>query len=236
VYNDPGEEKKQSKQQLEQIKHLSRSMYDFQNQLIHLKQTFYQPHAKKTAAMTPIGRLIHTMRQVNRLNQSFADLYAYRPDNDLITEKLCYHFYKQMHLSVLNFSQCVSIVANTAHSEFLSRQAANGLSDRFLVLLADCDRYFSEFGQPEPDCKALVKFVNDKASEKAVVGDSSSGVVLKKSNNIVNIVRLPRVNHLSGGRNANANTNYKEKELVKNLVTTKTIFDKSSKYSETNPR
>jgi hypothetical protein len=230
IYNDPIEEHKQSKQQLEQIKHLSRSMYDYQNQFVHLKQNFTQHQAKKDvkSPMTPVGRLIHTMRQVNRLNHSFAELYAYRPDNDAITERLCYHFYKQMHMTTLNFSQCVLLVANSVNSGFLSKQAASGVADRFFVLLADCDRYFTEFAQPEPDCKALVKFMPDgKPRDK-----SSDGVSLKKPANVVNIVRLPRVNHLN---NAASNAS-SSKEMVKNVVTTKTVFDKSTKYSETNAR
>jgi hypothetical protein len=207
-------------------------MYDYQNQLSNLKQAFSQSQQKKSApksAMSSIGRLIHTMRQVNRLNVSFAELYPYRPDNDPITEKLCYHFYKQMHLSVLNFTQSVNLVSQSSASEFLNMQSASSISDRFLVLLADCDRYFAEFGQVETDCKALVKYAPDnKSSDKP-----NTGITGKKTPNVVNIVRLPRVNHLTVGNN-NINTN--QQQVSKSIVTTKTIFDKNSKYSETNAR
>lgn len=66
-----------------------------------------QTTSSKRAAMTPVSRLCHTMRAVNKAIHSFADIYPYRPDNNVRSERLCFHFYKQANLSVMNFNECI---------------------------------------------------------------------------------------------------------------------------------
>ena len=225
VFNDPIEERKQSKQQMEQIKHLSRSVYNFQNQLTQLRQqgltVVRKEHQKH--ALTPIARLIHTMRQVNRLTCSFAELYPYRPDSNAIAERLCFHFYKQLHLSVDSFNQCINSVSDSMPAEF-SKHTASSVSDRLYVLLSDCDRYFGEFVQA-PDgenCTALVKFQSNKPNLSSNIDKKTKKSELSNTN-IVNVVRLPR-------------SLKKNKNSAKSLVSTKTVFEKEPRYAIDNTR
>ncbi len=111
VFNDPQEEEKQKRIQLEQIKYLSRSMYNHQNQLSRFKVLFSKEIApdqqKKNLANSVLKRIIHTMGLVVKTVQVFADSYPYRPDEGEITEKLCLHFFKQLQSSMQNFSECI---------------------------------------------------------------------------------------------------------------------------------
>ena len=87
IYNDPQDEEKQKRIQVEQIKYLSRSMYNLQNQMSRFKSSF---KTQETKQLNPLlKRVIHTMRQVIKTIQSFAETYPYRPSNDKITEKTC---------------------------------------------------------------------------------------------------------------------------------------------------
>lgn len=120
VFNDRAEEEKQKQIQLGQLKYLSRSTYNSQMQLSKFKSQMTKPssasskspirEANSQKGLTPTGRLCHTMRLVNKSIHAFADFYPYRPDNDLKSEKLCFHFYKQVHSCVDNFSQCIQTV------------------------------------------------------------------------------------------------------------------------------
>jgi len=111
VFNDPQEEEKQKRIQLEQIKYLSRSMYNHQNQLSRFKVLFSKEIAadqqKKNLTNSVLKRIIHTMGLVVKTVQVFADSYPYRPDEGEITEKLCVHFFKQLQSSMQNFSECI---------------------------------------------------------------------------------------------------------------------------------
>lgn len=126
VLNDPIEEEKQEKIQLDQIKFWSRSMYNSQMQLNKLKMqistsTISTP--QRDTVLTPIGRLCHTMRLVNKSIRAFADFYPYRSDNDPRSEKLCFHFYKQVHSCVDHFNQCILTVlafTNVIGKDFLT--------------------------------------------------------------------------------------------------------------------
>jgi hypothetical protein len=105
IYNDPQDEEKQKRIQVEQIKYLSRSMYNLQNQMSRFKSSF---KTQETKQLNPLlKRVIHTMRQVIKTIHSFAETYPYRPSNDKITEKLCAHFYKQLQLSIENYTDCI---------------------------------------------------------------------------------------------------------------------------------
>lgn len=120
VLNDPIEEEKQHRIQLEQLKYLSRTMYNSQMQLGKLKQQIVakpttSPSREPTPSassgssklITPVGRLCHTMRLVNKSIHSFADIYPYRADNNPRSDRLCFHFYKQVHSCVENFNRCI---------------------------------------------------------------------------------------------------------------------------------
>lgn len=160
VFNDPVEEEKQNRIQIEQIKYLSRSIFNYQNQLNTLKSS------KKNESS--IQRLIHTTRQIIKLIVSFGEIYPYRQDKDLISEKLCLQFYKQLNRSVKNFIDCLSVDEN-----FISTQLNQ--------LIHDCDRYFMD--DPADDRTECV--------EKKSKIDSFEPKN-KKTNQVLNVVRVSR--------------------------------------------
>lgn len=203
IFNDPSEEKKHDKQNLEQIKHLSRSAYDFQNQLSQLRDVISSQASlgKSNQAGSPVSRLGHIIRQLARIVTSFAELYPYRPDNNKIYDRLSAHFYKQLRLAVETYSQCVGLVAKKNPDA-----VSVNTTDKLFILLAECDRYF----QP----------VEEKKETKQQF-DSNTRPEIKraiKSANVINIVRVPRE---SAKRNSLS-------PVKVEVVFTKSIFEKKS--------
>lgn len=165
VFNDPLEEEKQKRLQLEQIKYLSRSMYNLQNQMSRFSRAQLEQQANQTKhSISPMARLVHTMRQVIKSTGSFAEFYAYRPDNCLVAEKLCAHFYKQLRLSIENFN------ASGVPVE---------VAGRLNQLLDGCDKYFEDFSQVESDAK----HTSEEKSKKKMVASKGS---------VVNVIRTAR--------------------------------------------
>ncbi|CAF0890421.1 unnamed protein product [Brachionus calyciflorus] len=157
VYNDPIEEEKHFRIQIEQIKYLSRSIYNYQNQINSLR------NQKKESNISQ--RLVHTIRQVIKLINSFSDIYPYRQDNNLTSEKLCFQFYKHLNLSIRNFC------------EYLNQSDYVG---KFEDLIKKCDEFFKK----DPSEKMEVKEGKNMSDDK----DSKS----KKSNQVLNVVRVSR--------------------------------------------
>ena len=182
VFNDPLEEEKQKRIQLEQIKYLSRSMYNLQNQMNQLKlssQSQHQVNEKSsTSILTPLARLTHTMRQVNKLIGVFTEFYPYRPDNNLTSEKLCFHFYKQLHASIQSFGEQL---------HFIQTDGMGVVSNKLQMLLLNCDKYFRDYTQHLEEHMANK---NKKKPEKQVSN---------KSNQVLNIIRTPRTNNNING-------------------------------------
>ena len=174
VFNDPVEEEKQKRIQLEQIKYLSRSMYNLQNQMSQFKFNTHKVESQSNVktSITPVARLAHTMRQVNKLTGVFADFYPYRPDNNLISEKLCFHFYKQLHASIEKFSEQIN---------FIPIDTAISVSDRLNSMMLSCDSYFSEFNQANHDID----------SQHTVESKSNKQPSANKAN-ILNVIRTAR--------------------------------------------
>ena len=134
MFNDPAEEEKQRRIQMEQIKYLSRSMYNLQNQMSRFS-TMYAKETTDKKRTDVLKRIIHTMKQVVKTTQVFGEAYPYRPDDGQITEKLCAHFYKQLHSSVANFSNCVNELTN-------SDIQPGDITYKLTNLLLSCDTYF----------------------------------------------------------------------------------------------
>lgn len=49
------------------------------------------------------------MRQIIKLIVSFGEIYPYRQDKNVISEKLCAQFYKHLNSSIKNFTDCLTI-------------------------------------------------------------------------------------------------------------------------------
>ena len=200
VFNDPIEEEKQKRIQLEQIKYLSRSMYNLQNQMNQLKlnSQSHQQSNEKSSSITPLARLAHTMRQVNKLTGVFAEFYPYRPDNNLTSEKLCFHFYKQLHASIQSFGEQL---------HFIPLDGMGGVSQKLEILLLNCDKYFSDYNQQLEE-QTVNKNKNQPQKQQS-----------NKSNQVLNVIRTPRTNS-SVAITTNASTTSTVKvppKIVKNV-------------------
>jgi hypothetical protein len=174
VFNEPVAEEKQKRLQLEQIKYLSRSMYNLQNQMSRFGRPESEPQSANQAkhSISPMARLVHTMRQVIKSTGSFAEFYAYRPDNSLVGEKLCAHFYKQLRLSIENFS------ASGVPVE---------VAGRLGQLLDGCDKYFEDCSQVESDAK----HTSEQKSKKQMVASKGS---------VVSVIRTARTGVSGSGQ------------------------------------
>lgn len=210
-------------------------MYNLQNQVSKLKSQFRATSGSSSTSiattddkkstyksLTPITRLIHTMRQVIKLNISFADLYPYRADNDATSEKLCFQFYKHLNACIDSFSNCIGNIAahqlDTLVHEF-NTQIVNSMKARLSDLLTNCDQYFKEFSQVEVDSKNLVKYLPGSNARDVVKG--------KKSNSVINVVRLPRTVPSADSNSKTSKTSVGNFSIVPaaSVLTTNTIFD-----------
>ncbi|RNA29862.1 hypothetical protein BpHYR1_029459 [Brachionus plicatilis] len=164
MFNDPVEEEKQNRIHIEQIKYLSRSIYNYQNQISTLRTQI----KKDKGLSSTYQRLIHTMRQIVKLIISFEEIYPYRQDKNAISEKLCAQFYKHLNMSIKNFADCLT---NCEHNYVI--QLKN--------LIENCDQFFTkneEKSQPE-----LVE--NNVAKENKQSKN-------KNANQVYNVVRVSR--------------------------------------------
>lgn len=197
----------------------------FSSQLKQINPVTSTNSSKSTSTISPLARLVHTMRQVNKSIYAFADFYPYRPDNHVQSEKLCFHFYKQVHSCVESFNQCI----------LNALTSSNGVAQRLTTLLISCDQYFGEFRQIEQDdvdSKALVKYVPPHSE--------SSITHTKKSNDggskIFNIVRVPRTNRpiSSGPKSVKSGSSVVSttSEATSVVVPTKTILEGAGKTKQ----
>jgi hypothetical protein len=186
-------------------------MYNYQNQISQLikSSNLILSNQSKSSSMSPLARLIHTVNKVNKLTNAFSELYPYRADNDQIAEKLCYHFYKQYRMSVEQFASYFPYLSNS-ESE----------SPKFSSLLLDCDRYFAEFLISNTESEPKLNLKSDSVSS---LMNNATKKAASSSNNVVNVIRLPR---------SNSNFNQNENNTIKQVVKTKSIFEKKTN----NPR
>lgn len=199
VFNDPQEEEKQKRILLEQIKYLLRSSYNLQNQINRIKIQFTKPAEKVTkTSMSPAARLTHTMRQVIKTINIFADLYPYRPDNDLSTEKLCNCFYKQLQLSIENFNQCLLLISNQSNDFTTSNLTIEKLNN----LLLNCNHLFEESNE------GIAKEVPTKLSAEKIA---------TKIKPKLNVIRMPRTQKPKVFTKKKDKTNRTQTEYVQQL-------------------
>ena len=170
-------------------------MYNLQNQLSRFKVQLgnnQDPPSKPTskASITPVGRLVHAMRQVNKTILIFAQYYPYRSDNDLSAEKLCNHFYKQLHSSIGNFIDCltkITLVKFESIKTDFNLEMSTFVSQRLNNLLLNCDNYFTESNEVEAN-----------SNKKNVTNDLSTKTNLnKQKNKVLKVARTPRISSAS---------------------------------------
>lgn len=166
VFNDPVEEEKQNRIHIEQIKYLSRSIYNYQNQISTLRSQI-----KKDKSMTSVHqRLIHTIRQIIKLIVSFGEIYPYRQDKNVISEKLCTQFYKHLNMSIKNFIDCL-----TNYEQSYIIQLNN--------LIQSCDKYFP---------KNEEKSQTEQGASNVGKQSKQSSNTTKSTNQVFNVVRVSR--------------------------------------------
>lgn len=110
------------------------------------------------------------MRQIIKLIVSFGEIYPYRQDKSVISEKLCTQFYKNLNLSIKNFIDCL-----TNYEQSYIIQLNN--------LIQNCDKYF-----PKNEEK------NQSEQMASNVGKESkqSSNMTKNTNQVFNVVRVSR--------------------------------------------
>ncbi len=165
------------------------------NQLKLNGQSHQASNEIKSSSITPLARLVHTMRQVNKLTGVFAEFYPYRPDNNLTSEKLCFHFYKQLHASIQSFGEQL---------HFVPVDGMSSVSGRLESLLLNCDKYFSDYNQHLDEQTA--------SKNKAQTQKQASN----KSNQVLNVIRTPRTNN-NGNTTSSAPVNKVHPKIGKSV-------------------
>ena len=184
VCNDQQEEEKQKRIQREQIKYLSRTMYTLKNQMGLFQTQFKQEINKgneEQKLMAILTRVVHTMRQVIKTINVFADSFPYRPLNDSLTDKLCVHFYKQLNLSIDSFTECIvklnELTHQFNHVEFESKSVV----DRLSSLLLNCNHHFVDINSVDIDMQIKPVKRQESVDRKKILLISS------------NVVRIPGI-------------------------------------------
>jgi len=121
-------------------------------------------------ATLPEVRMTHSMRQVIKSVHVFSDLYPYRPENDLITEKLCNRFFQQLHLYVGNFNDCLIHLSNNKSNPDIqidfSPVSSRLIVDKLSALMANCNQFFTENNSNKREVKSQKNKADSTAAPK----------------------------------------------------------------------
>ena len=161
-------------------------MYTLQNQMGLFRTQFAQEINKgneKPKLMAILTRVVHTMRQVIKTINTFADSFPYRPLNDSLTDKLCAHFYKQLNLSIESFTECImKLTEATGITQQFSQCVefeSKTVVDRLSYLLMNCNQHFLDTNLADIDVQ--VKPVKRQESvDKKIIQSKTPGIIKKK--------------------------------------------------------